>query len=308
MIHFLKLLPHTGAFPFWLRLPSILADVGTVSLVTRLLPNLSRPALLLLVLNPISILISGFHGNTDPIMIFWVVAALYCFKKEWFWLAGIAFGMALNTKVVPFIMLPSFLFYLHNRRALSPSVIIFSLSVITTVTLFSFPYVLHPKAVMVNVWGYRGVGTNWGIAFYANLAGLRPDVLVKPLVYLILALAMALPWFLQKKRRSLFGVCATILFIFYFLTPSLGVQYLAWGVPFLAVLSVRWMVPYYLLGGGLIALEYHRWSGGHWVFADSHSVPPVTAETAFLAFVLWVCCGATLYVLLKTRNREFGTS
>lgn len=292
IIHFLKVLPATDWFPFWLRLPSILADIGTIYLVSSLLPNLSRGALLLFALNPISILISGYHGNIDPIMMFWLVAAIYFVKKENFWLAGIAFGMAINIKVVPLLVFPCFLLNVRKRTA-------FSVCAIVTVVLLSLPYAIETRTVVQHVLGYRGLSINWGIAHYANLASLPEDLLAKPFRYLIVALGIVIPFYLRRRNSPLFVACATVFFTFYFLTPTVALQYLAWGVPFVAVLPVRWMTGYYFFGGSLIALQYHRWSGGRWIFADSHAVLPVTAETEFLSFALWVCCGAILYVILR---------
>ena len=304
LIHFLRVLPDTDWFPFWLRLPSILADIGTIFLVSNLLPNLSRGALLLLALNPISILISGFHGNTDPIMVFWVLAAIYSVKKENFWLAGMAFGMAVNIKVVPLLLSPCFLWFVRKRTA-------FSVGAILTVLLLSLPYVLHARTVVEHVLGYQGLFTNWGIAHYANLASVSEDFLSKTFRAIIVALGLVVPFYLRRLNFPFFVACATVLFTFYFLTPTLAVQYLAWGVPFVAVLPVRWMTAYYFLGGSWIALQYHRWSGGRWMFAESHSVLPTTAETEFLRFVLWVCCGAILYVILRdcilTRRKQVAT-
>src|SRR5215212_726857 len=67
IIHFLKLIGASSAvwFPLWLRLPAVLADVGTVLLATKLIPGISIRLTVVLALNPVSILISGFHGNTD---------------------------------------------------------------------------------------------------------------------------------------------------------------------------------------------------------------------------------------------------
>ncbi|HEX9919787.1 MAG TPA: hypothetical protein VGA87_11500, partial [Pyrinomonadaceae bacterium] len=86
-------------FGFWLRFPSILADLGNLFLVWkicertmpahRLLPH----ALLLLAVYPGSIWIAGFHGNTDPLMIFFVILSIYLLTlKRAAWLAGAAFG------------------------------------------------------------------------------------------------------------------------------------------------------------------------------------------------------------------------
>jgi uncharacterized membrane protein len=75
--------------------------------------------LLLFAICPTSILISGFHGNTDPVMIFFVLLSIYFIERlSAAWLAGLAFGMALNIKIVPIILIPAIFFYLGRKRVM----------------------------------------------------------------------------------------------------------------------------------------------------------------------------------------------
>jgi len=297
VIHFLKLLPVSGdLFPFWLRLPSIAADAGTVFLVHRLAPTLSQYALMLLALNPVSILISGFHGNTDPVMIAFLLAAIFFATKNQALFAGLAFGMAINVKVIPLLFAPCLLVYIMPNKSRAK----FCVGAIVVVLLLSLPYALDTREVVKSVFGYRGLFTNWSFAHYADLAGLQPShLLAKPSRWAIVAVSVALPFCTRRRGLSLFAACSAVTAGFYFLTPSLALQYLAWGVPFVIILGLWYAVPYYVLGGTLIGVQYHRWSGGRWIFADSHSVSPVTAETEFLSFALWVTCGAMLFSIVR---------
>src|ERR1043166_4190240 len=61
-------------FPFLLRLPGIVADFVVILILLGLQyskPNLRLPTwvLAIMAINPVSIMISGFHGNTDPVMV-----------------------------------------------------------------------------------------------------------------------------------------------------------------------------------------------------------------------------------------------
>jgi len=302
IIHVLNLLPvSSGLFPFWLRLPSIAADVVSLFLVHRLEPDLSRNALLLLALNPVSVLISGFHGNTDPVMIAFLLAAIFFATKSKAVLAGLAFGMAVNIKVIPLLFAPCFLVYIMSKKRRAQ----FCVSVILAVLLLSLPYVLDAREVVKSVLGYRGLFTNWGFAHYADLAGLRPShLLAKPFQWAMFAVSVALPFCTRRHGLSLFYACAAVTLGFYFLTPSLALQYLAWGVPFVVLPGFGYATLYYILSGSLISLQYHRWSGGRWIFADSHSVLPVTAETEFLSFALWATCGVTLFSIVRQIARR----
>src|SRR5581483_7561229 len=74
MVHVLRLLGWIASatrlpFPLVLRLPGIAADAASVWMVARLLgPRPSPVRLIALALSPVALMISGFHGNTDPVM------------------------------------------------------------------------------------------------------------------------------------------------------------------------------------------------------------------------------------------------
>src|ERR1043166_4904819 len=92
------------AFETVFRSFTSLADVGTAIVTYYILRReqiFSAPAFLLYLLAPATMVISGYHGNTDTVMIFFVLLAALLIPTPW--LAGIAFGMALNIKIVPIV-------------------------------------------------------------------------------------------------------------------------------------------------------------------------------------------------------------
>ncbi len=111
MIHALQLIDlvasKTGApFAFWLRLPAIFADVGSTYLVWKILAlaadtAASPLALMLMAAAPASIMISGFHGNTDAEMIFFVLLSIYLVDRmSPAWIAGGTLGMNFSAQQV----------------------------------------------------------------------------------------------------------------------------------------------------------------------------------------------------------------
>src|SRR5947207_1263342 len=125
MIHMIKLwgwlADSTGLrFQFWLRLPSILADTGTFILVALFLRKLwptrtSFGVLFALAVCPSSILISGYHGNTDSLMMFLVLLSIWLVETDRrHWLAGTVFGLALCVKVMPLCFIPALFFFLRG--------------------------------------------------------------------------------------------------------------------------------------------------------------------------------------------------
>ena len=91
---------------FWVRFPNILADVAAAYLMWRIVARYSA-SLFLMVLAPASIMISGYHGNTDPFMMFLVLLAIDWARVAPVWAAGAALGMAINIKVAPVILIPA---------------------------------------------------------------------------------------------------------------------------------------------------------------------------------------------------------
>src|SRR5437867_2193891 len=121
MIHGIKslgwLADTTGlSFGFWLRLFPVLAGVGSFFLVWRFLRARKDlfPLLFALALCPISIMVDGYHGNTDSVVILFVLLAIYLIDHPT--LGGLAFGLACCIKVVPLMFLPAFLLYLPNMK------------------------------------------------------------------------------------------------------------------------------------------------------------------------------------------------
>jgi len=154
------------SFRFWLRLLPSLADIGSI-IVIWMMPatwasqRLGKGALLCLALCPTSIIISGYHGNTDPVFIFFVLLAIYLLEaRQRTLLAGLAFGMALNIKVVPLMLLPAILFYLWPNvkkefEFLGAAAVVFLLD--------SMPYLLQDPAVILKVvFGYSSIYVQWG--------------------------------------------------------------------------------------------------------------------------------------------------
>lgn len=272
-------------FPFLLRIPPILADAGSVWLVTAMLRRLRGAGeiplgVIAMAVAPASIFISGFHGNTDPVMIFFVLLAVYyltpgahALPEGSLRLSAVAFGMSLNVKVAPLVLVPVFLFYLRggSRRfqffAIAGAV----------VAAGSLPYIAQdPLALASRILGYGGQYGYWGVSRF--LAQLREPWTLVALgyarwgKYLLLAAIVALAYALNRRRDPppLFLQCGAVLFLFLLLTPGFGVQYLAWLVPWVAGLHLGLALLFYASSGLFLFLVYNFWSGGlPWYFADS---------------------------------------
>ena len=308
IIHFLKLIGMSTAwFPFWLRLPAILADIGIVLIVIRLLPSLPTRSLVLLALNPVSILVSGFHGNTDPVMIFFVVLAVYLLKTERLAWAAAAFGMALNIKVVPLLLVPAILIYIWRWKSVRGIVLFVGIAAVVVLAL-SIPYILsNPLEIVKATLGYRGLYGRWGlplflIGFPISQAG--HSIAYRVLQLLVIGLTLVLAIYLNRRKIDLVYQIGLIFFLFFLLTPAHALQYLAWPIPFILALGFLWSLAYYTSAGLYLFLSYNYWSNGQWYFADSHVGTGVASYMA--GFVCWAVCGLIClrYKQVLTRASE----
>ncbi|HEV7905786.1 MAG TPA: glycosyltransferase 87 family protein [Pyrinomonadaceae bacterium] len=271
-------------FRFWLRLPAIVADLGNLFLVWKIIehtPSLRLPpatlrvlplSLVLLAVYPGSILISGFHGNTDPLMIFFVVLSIYLLSvRRRSWLAGAAFGMAVNIKIVPLVFAPAIFLFLPDLQTRLK----FFASAATVFFVGSLPYLLQdPFVIWKTVFGYKSLYGGWGwtrlLVKYltslprlpggnAELAGAHAWIAAAGRYLMFAAiLAASLRMNLRRHKPPLFLQCAVIAFLFLFLTPGFGTQYLAWLVPFIVVLGAWSAGVYYFTSACYLTAIY--WS------------------------------------------------
>ncbi len=265
----------TGFRPWFLiRLPSILADLGSVWLAARLLgPRLSEPAnrftLLLVAAAPASILISGFHGNNDPVMIFFLLLSLYLLERTApDWIAGIAMGMAVNIKVVPLVFWPAVFLWLPSwRRRLE-----YFGAAVLAVVLGSAPLIFQEPALLARkVLGYPSSYGFWGISRI-----LTRSPAFEPLsnlfqshgrLFLVASLLGLSAWMNRGSQRTpLFRQIGVLAFAFLTVSPGFGVQYLAWLVPWIACLASgagAWAaVAWTLSSGAFLFLVYTFWCQG----------------------------------------------
>jgi len=228
---------------FWLRAADAFADAGTLALLWRMFGG-GVP--LLVALSPISILISGFHGNTDPIMMFFLVAAVFFAQRGNPGCAGLAFGLACSVKLISLIFAPAILLCLPGFRSrcqwLGASAVIW--------TGLSMPYLAQePVLIVKSMLGYGSATGLWGLSLLSALtgAGRIYDPAAK---WIALVIASCLPCVIRETaKRPLFKQCGLIALAFLFLSPGFGLQYLVWAVPWTVSFDRRSMIAYHAVTG-----------------------------------------------------------
>jgi uncharacterized membrane protein len=282
MVHILHAMlwldQHTRVpFRVWFRILTMLAHVLTAGALYRILGARAATAF---VLCPAAIMIAGFHGNSDPIVVAFLIWAVYGAEAGWQpSLTGLLFAAACSVKVWPLFLIPAFCFHLANWRQRA--------AFLTTATVaglvFGAPYAFQfPTLIATNVFGYRGLSGWWGLS--ALFAGY--EHFGTPLAFAAVAL---ISFYLHRTGFRLYGVVGGAIAVFLVFTPGFGVQYLAWLLPFSFFLGWRLVASFYAVSTALLVAAYTHWSGGFpWYFADSFRPDWLTWMMLDIAKVCWL--------------------
>jgi uncharacterized membrane protein len=244
---------HGIAFPFLLRLPGIIADLVVVFALlwaVRIDNWVRTPswALLFFALSPVSLMISGFHGNTDPVMVMFLVLATISVLRVQPVFAGIFLALSCQIKIIPFLLFPIFFFFWFTRGKMVSFLLPF---VIGTLLLWWEPLTKFPALFLGNVLSYGSFWGIWGITYWLRLTGLPEFSVVSfhhlpPFEYLVVSalkiLIIVAVLFIAWRRRQLderafVESLAYAWVAFFILSPGVCVQYMIWLAPFILLFS-----------------------------------------------------------------------
>jgi hypothetical protein len=292
-----------NGFPFLIRLPAILSDVVTGLLLYDLGSRAWGPrrglwAALLFWASPVSIMVSGYHGNTDPVfMMLILLAARQALRGKPAWHVGALLGLACNVKLVPVVTVPLFFFWLPTRREKAW----FATGMLALLLLGYGYHLTHCFAAMrKNVFDYPSDARSWGLPGFHFLLGLRSQgwalaaLMRKPFLILLAIIGVGfgrranqLPP--ERRPATLLLGLGWIFLVFLILTPGFGVQYLSWLNVVFPFLGLAGMLGYNLVAGTYLYNVYDFWNrGGHWNFADSDKVGLLAGYCLVWAYIVWL--------------------
>jgi hypothetical protein len=306
-------------FPFLLRLPGIIADFGVVLLVlavVREYPHLRPPrwAMLLFAGSPVSIMVSGFHGNTDPIMVLFLFLASIMALRGRPFLCGVFLALSCQVKIIPLLLLPIFFFFWVERRRLGWFLGSFLLS---SLLLCAEPLVRSPVSFVKNVLSYGSFWGIWGLTYclrmtglhefskvsFFNLSGTQNAIIMILKVIVVLSILL-LAWRRRKlPPLALFASIGYAWMIFFVLSPAVAAQYLVWLAPFILLLSPTFYG--FLVAGSSIFLFalYTITSGGFpWYFA--HASNKLNVICGQWALVPWLTLVGGLFAFVLSARRQ----
>ncbi len=260
-------------FASMLRFLSIFADIGLVAgllHVRKLTGNPPWWAIYAFAASPVSLIISGFHGNMDPVMVMFMFLAGVAVLHERPALSGVLLAIAFNIKIVPIVLVPAFFFYwLAKGRKQAAA---FTVAVAAGFFLgAAVPLVQCPHAYISHVLGYGSVWGAWGLTYWLRLTGM-PDLqivdfrnlsahqnaVMAVLKLIIVGTVTVIAWKRRNKGGNEFfatlGMIWTVVFVF---APGGAVQYMPWFAPFILMLSPRWWAALTAASTVVLVVYYH---------------------------------------------------
>jgi hypothetical protein len=241
------------ALPFavLVKLPVVAADLGLVMLLARLgaRRGLGLAAAWLYAAHPVSVLVTGFHGQFDALALLLVLLALAGWDGARRDASALALAAAIAVKSFPVLLLPFFLARTGSPRA----ALRFGALATAPVALMLVPFALaDPGALRRELFAYGGVADfGWialarGIRWLAGGGLLRSDArawgalvpLSKVLFFATWGALLAAFW-RGRLRWDLREACLAVLVAFPTLYGLVSAQYLLWPVPLAALAPDR---------------------------------------------------------------------
>lgn len=263
---------------FWLRLFSSLADCASLYFLWRLVPK--RWVLVIYALAPSCVFLSGYHGNTDPVVVAGVLGAVV-FLPTAPMLAGVFLALGISVKIWPVVLLPAFLLHVRER-------VRFLGALTAAGVVFSLPYLLYALVpILKSLASYRGAPGVWGLP--SIIPGYGPFGMP-----VLLAAVLFTTWRLREAPAVV--TCGGAMAAFLAFTPGFGAQYLAWMMPWVAVMGAAPMAAFAGVTGAFTFFLYTDTAGGvPWYFSDFVLRP----ETSLLTAVLKLACWAVSLIVFK---------
>jgi hypothetical protein len=305
--------PHSvpRSFPFLLRLPSIAADFLAVLVLLRIRTKTGTPpiwALVLFALSPVAFMVSGFHGNVDPIMTCVLLVAVYFCVEEHAVLSAMFLALACGIKIIPLFLTPVFFFFwMHHGR--KPGVRFGTTFVLSCLAIWSTALVGSASYFLKNVLGYNSYPGGWGITYWCaffldafhfdvspqSLDRLLPLLLVLKMIIVITVIGLA--WVRRNQSGTEFlRTIALAWTCFAIFTPGFIPYYLSWLAPFVLLYSAGWYAVFTAASSIYLFAYYNMMSHGMPWNASDPAVPPVWNDWGTLPWFVVVAIALSAFV------------
>lgn len=255
-------------------------------------------------LNPVAVLITSYHGNTDSLCAIFGLCAVILHQRGRYAWAGLLLGAAINVKIIAVLWVPGLLLLCSSwRQALA-----FLLTLSAAGLPFLVPLLGSYEAFVRNALKYNSLVDSWGVNFiplfyreqFPELSRLILEDYRSNGRYVILS-GVALFAVLGRWKRWDSATAATVPLAFFLIaTPGFGIQYLMWVVPVMAAASTAWSACWALTAGSFAFWVYVAFLISPYPLESSHFT--IARPLGMWGIVPWALL--VVYVM----NTAFGLS
>ncbi|MEN6343546.1 MAG: glycosyltransferase family 39 protein [Methanospirillum sp.] len=290
-----------GDNPFAAKVPSLIGDVGTATLLyligARKDEMLGRWLAICYLMFPISIISSNMMGHFDSLALaLMLLGILFAFRERWAASAA-SIGIGVMYKFLPILAAVPILFYLYRKRHFRfATFYLLVVGVICAVILT--PFLLDdPVKVLALIFNTGSKLPDTYSLFYACYI---PDRIL-PFLVQIGATATIFYIVIRKRIFELFSFEAITLFValFMMLNKNLYPHYFIWIFPFFAYWFIRhgysvWLIVLLLFDTVLLCLKW---------FQPSHFASWTPWPTIVFQVVNWTAIGLALFLQKRANER-----
>ena len=204
----------------------LIADIGLLKVLSKLLPNKERFLLAVYWLSPIVLIASYVLGHNDLIPVILLMLSLYYIRKLSLFVAGVFGVMAISAKLSMVLVLPFYAIYLMHARAVHRLVPELIKGTLLATLIFGLPFLSSDMALQMLL-SNPEMGKVYQFAFPI---GQDIYVYIVPLVYLFMLYGA---WRVHRMNFALFQSMLGIAFLLVVLLTPASPGWFIWAVPFL---------------------------------------------------------------------------
>jgi hypothetical protein len=252
-------------------------------------------------LNPLSMLVSGYHGHTDGIcgVLAFLAFFIWVHWREGFW-AGIFLGASMNVKLIPLLLCPALLLSMETWQQR----LLCLLGLGVSCSSFVVMWLYGGSDFYSRVFGYRSILDYWGIQTFLLIGQTNYPAYSEVFKYISTGFQSIGPYLILGAvsilnlffKRNAFERAAVSYALFAVLAPGFGITYPAMFMPFFCVVSLWWGAIYSIVNGLALLAVYKHFLVSSWPFQTVHlgSSPPAAVLAMFVmwAMLLWFSVGA----------------
>jgi len=297
-----------------MKLPSILADVALTGLIYKAVADRrgrewAAYLALLYALNPVSLLVSSYHGQFEAVTLLLLAGGWWLWERRQTTASAAAVGLAILNKTWPVLFLPVVLIRLGSWRArLGYSALALGIPALA-VAAYLLATNADPALMLGRALTHRGNAGYWGpSAVLFPAAGVWPalqplaDALVALRNWLLAGAALPALWWTQ--RQATLDAFLTLLLAVVAVTVGFGIQWLLWLVPFaLLAEQARWARVYSLAAALMLTIHLYGLHMIPWL-AEWLAPPALDWLIRLSALPAWGIVVAWLVARLRTARAD----